>query len=270
MKLFAYRSVPSLRSGRAKFRKINNSYNYFARSQTFLDTKLTGYNRNRTSKKTSSRPAGRNITGHITVRHQGGGHKQAYRQIDWYREAFNSSDSASFVVGFSYDPQRSARLALIYTPALSSSQVKGTYSYIIAPEGLQLFQKLQKVSNVVQHQSSQPGLTSTTKLLSVGDLAPLSSFEVGDYIHSVEAFPGQGPVFARSAGTYCQFRGQSAGSSSDQTGETPIEGVDSGRAKVRLPSGSIRLISTTAHAVLGAVGNSEHNQRNLEKAGRSR
>jgi large subunit ribosomal protein L2 len=123
------------------------------------------------------------------------------------------------------------------------------------------------VSNKITPVGIQDTTASTTKLLSVGDLAPLSSFEVGDFIHSVEAFPGQGPVFARSAGTYCQFRGQY---SADQTGEALGENALSGKAKVRLPSGSVRLISLSSHAVLGSVGNSAHNQRNLVKAGRSR
>lgn len=169
----------------------------------------------------------------------------------------------SFVVGFSYDPQRSARLAQIFTPdniQNNSGPLTGTFSYIIAPAGLQLFQKLQKVS------PSETVSSTSTKLLSVGDVAPLSSFEVGDFIHAVEAFPGQGPVFARSAGTFCQFRGLNASASAEEHSSS----ITSGRAKVRLPSGSIRLISQTALAAYGVVGNQEHNQRDLEKAGRSR
>lgn len=113
----------------------------------------------------------------------------------------------------------------------------------------------------------------------MGDAAPLSAFEVGDFIHSVEAFPGQGPVFARSAGTFCQYRGQEVSTSSfTSANNDTTEGTDStafsesqlGWAKVRLPSGSVRRISLDARAVFGSVGNQEHNQRNLRKAGRSR
>ena len=222
MKITRYRSIPSLRKGISKF-------------------------------------AGRNSTGQITVRHRGGGHKQAYRYIDW-----NRNSGTGFVVGFEYDPNRNARIAKLYhTQNLDNTlDYNKNFSYILAPTGLKLFQELSVYNN--QTKQSKESSNNNIKLLQAGDYAKLSSFESGDFMHAVEAYPGQGAVFARAAGTFCQVRSLSQDSSATE------KGYVSNWAKVRLPSGSHRLISLEASATYGSVSIHSNLNKNLKKAGRSR
>jgi large subunit ribosomal protein L2 len=102
-----------------------------------------------------------------------------------------------------------------------------------------------------------------TKLLQPGDYAPFSYFEPGDFIHAVEAFPGQGAIFARAAGSFCQVR------SIAQDNQNSV-GNSGQYVKVRLPSGSQRLISLSARATFGVVSSTGVDTKNLRKAGRSR
>lgn len=223
-------------------------------------------------RKGINQSGGRNNIGKITVRHRGGGHKQAYRFLDWNRQDFSKK---KIVVGFEYDPQRNASLAKLYHLPQPSSisnksidQTKTAYSYILAPTGIKLFQEIFTHSNdkIIENKNKQ---NTQSNLLQAGDAAPISFYEPGDFIHAVEAYPGQGAVFARSSGTFCQIISITQIGAHFQT-ETNTQ--NSNRwAKVRLPSGSQRLISFNARATYGIVdfGNST-SFINLKKAGRSR
>lgn len=202
MKLTRYRSVLSLRTGQKQF-------------------------------------GGRNTTGQITVRHRGGGHKQAYRNVDWTR-----SNPKALVVGFEYDPQRNATLAKLY------HSTNSPYSYILASTGIKLFQEVFSYENHLD--------SSSQKLLQPGDSAPLSFFETGDFLHAVQAFPGQNVVFGRSAGSFCQVRSLASNDSKNEY------------AKIRLPSGSQRFIKLSASATLGVVASNTSSRPKLYKAGQSR
>ena len=204
MKLTRYRSVLSLRTGQKQF-------------------------------------AGRNIRGKITVRHRGGGHKQAYRFIDW-----NRSNTKALVVGFEYDPQRNASLAKLYHNINTNTPL---YSYILAPTGIKLFQEIFAYKKQFEF--------NIQKLLQPGDAAPLSFFESGDFLHAVQSFPGQAIIFGRSAGSFCQVRSHIINDSNNEF------------AKIRLPSGSQRFIKLTAQATLGVVSISA-SKKKLVKAGQSR
>jgi large subunit ribosomal protein L2 len=145
------------------------------------------------------------------------------------------------VVNFEYDPNRCALLAKIYYP--NNANEVDSYSYILAPKNLKILDKIQTVK---EHQKNV--------FLQPGDSSILANFEVGDFIHNVELIPGSKTVIARSAGAFCQI----------------LQHVSKDQLKIRLPSGSERLFPSNAKAVLGIVGQESHNQRNLEKAGRSR
>ena len=182
------------------------------------------------------RKGGRNNFGRITVRHQGGGVKQFHRILDLKRKFVNG-----IVTNFEYDPNRSAFLAKL-TSIDKNRNESGAHAYILAPKGLKIFDVLQTVETKV-----------TNLFLRPGDCSVLSNFEIGDYIHSVEAIPGQGGIYARSAGTFCQV----------------LESTSS-YVKLRLPSGSQRLFSPELKATFGILSREDFNLQNLEKAGRSR
>ena len=181
--------------------------------------------------------------GKITVRHRGGGHKQAFRSLDWRR-----SNEKALIVGFEYDPQRNAPLVKLY------HKIEGSpiYSYILAPTGIKLFQEI-----FAYGKSKDSKNFINKKLLQPGDAAPVSFYESGDFIHAVQAFPGQRAIFGRSAGSFCQVRSQIQDNTISQY------------VKVRLPSGSQRLINIAAQATLGVVASNQR-LKNLTKAGRSR
>lgn len=180
--------------------------------------------------------AGRNNHGRITVRHQGGGVKQTYRQIDWARNL-----TGGIVTNLEYDPNRSTYIAKLTYPK-NETVDNEAHSYILAPKGLKVFDKLQTILD-----------DRTNFVLRTGDVSKLSNFEVGDFIHCVEAVPGQGAMYARSAGTFCQVL------------QTSTKYV-----LLKLPSGSKKLFSPSARATLGILGRENLYQRNLEKAGRNR
>ena len=172
--------------------------------------------------------AGRNVHGRITARHQGGGNKRRYRVIDFHR---NKDGIPARVAHIEYDPNRSARIALLH-------YADGEKRYILAPNGLGVGDKL--LSG--EHADIRPG-----------NALALRNIPVGTTVHAVELKPGGGARMARSAGTSIQVMAKEAG-----------------YATLRLPSGEMRLIQATCKATVGEVGNAEHELISLGKAGRSR
>ncbi|HZR07932.1 MAG TPA: 50S ribosomal protein L2 [Myxococcales bacterium] len=172
--------------------------------------------------------AGRNNQGKITTRHRGGGAKRLYRIIDWRRDRVG--DPAR-VIAIEYDPNRSARIALVEYP-------DGERRYILCPLGL-------KVGQVV---SSGPQAE-----IAPGNALALRDIPVGTQIHNLELRPGRGGQLVRGAGTSAQLMAK--------------EGE---RATVRLPSGEMRIVPVACMATVGSVGNPEHATISLGKAGRSR
>ena len=174
------------------------------------------------------RSGGRNNEGHMTMRYIGGGHKRKYRFVDFKR---NKDGVPARVKSIEYDPNRSARIALLY-------YADGYKAYIIAPNGLQVGSTVESGENVAPE---------------VGNALPLSNIPVGTLIHNIELRPGQGAAMARSAGTFAQL--------------TSREGS---YCIVKLPSGETRKILSACRATIGVVGNSDHALEQSGKAGRSR
>lgn len=172
--------------------------------------------------------AGRNVQGRLTQRHQGGGHKRQYRRIDFKR---NKTGVPARVAAIEYDPNRSARIALLYYS-------DGEKRYIVAPNGL-------RVGETVM---SGPGAD-----IKNGNALPLENIPVGSYIHNIELQPGRGGVLVRSAGVQAQ-----------------LVAKEGDYGTVRMPSGEMRLINVRCMATLGQVGNVEHSLITTGKAGRSR
>ncbi len=175
-----------------------------------------------------SRSGGRNNFGRITTRFRGGGHKRLYRVIDFKR---NKVGVRGKVVRVEYDPNRSARIALI-------AYVDGEKRYILAPIGLSVGDSIQ----------AGPGSD-----IRPGNALPLSSMPLGTTIHNIELRPGKGAQVARSAGAACQVMGR--------------EGQ---YVQVRLVSGEMRRILGTCMATVGQIGNLDHENVSVGKAGRSR
>jgi large subunit ribosomal protein L2 len=171
---------------------------------------------------------GRNNTGKMTMRYMGGGHKRRYRVIDFKR---NKDGVAATVESIQYDPNRSARIALLV-------YADGEKRYILAPNGLEVGQTVQS------------GLGVSPDL---GNTLTLKEIPLGTIIHNIELRPGQGGIMARSAGTFAQLAAR--------------EGKF---AVIKLPSGETRMILITCRATIGAVGNSDHALERSGKAGRSR
>ena len=172
--------------------------------------------------------AGRNTHGRITSRHRGGGHKRKYRVIDFRR---NKDAVPATVAAVEYDPNRSARIALLHYH-------DGEKRYILAPK------------NLVVGALVESGPEADIK---VGNALPLANIPVGTTIHAVELRPGGGAKMGRSAGTSIQLLAK--------------EGK---MAALRLPSGEIRLVDARCRASIGAVGNEEHELVNHGKAGKTR
>ncbi len=170
--------------------------------------------------------SGRNNQGRITTRHQGGGVRQFYRQVN-----FNPALGTTAVVEqIEYDPNRSARLARI-------KDDKG-HHYILAAQGLKVGRKI-----TVDEETT----------IEVGNRLPLKNIPTGSQIHAVEMQPGRGAQMVRAAGTSAQLLAK----------EEPY-------AQVRLPSGEIRLVSVNSMATIGVVGNEQHQNIKIGKAGRNR
>ncbi len=171
---------------------------------------------------------GRNHFGRVTSRHQGGGHKQKYRIIDFRRD---KRGIPAKVATIEYDPYRSARIALLH-------YLDGEKRYILAPHDL-------KVGDTV--------LSGPEADIKPGNSLPLRSIPLGTIIHNIELKIGKGAQLARSAGTFAQLMSK--------------EGKYS---QVKLPSGEVRMILQDCYATIGQVGNLDHENINLGKAGRSR
>ncbi len=176
---------------------------------------------------TLKKSGGRNNTGRITCRHIGGGHKRKYRLVDFRR----ARTDAAKVVAVEYDPNRTARIALIQYP-------DGVKSYILAPNGLKVGAQVQAGDKAAPE---------------VGNALPLSAIPLGTHIHNIELIPGRGGKVARSAGQ--------AAILSNREGD---------HALVKLPSGEIRKINVRCYATIGQVGNTDHMYVISGKAGRSR
>ena len=172
--------------------------------------------------------AGRNAHGCITVRHHGGGHKRQYRVIDFKR---NKDNIPARVATIEYDPNRSARIALL-------NYADGEKRYIIAPNGL-------KVGDVI--------VSGPESDIKVGNCLPIANIPVGTVIHNIELKPEKGAQLCRAAGTSAQLMAK--------------EGK---YATLRLPSGEMRLVLVRCRATVGQVGNLEHEIINIGKAGRTR
>jgi len=171
---------------------------------------------------------GRNNRGRITCRHRGGGHNRKYRLIDFKR---SRRDDVAKVLTIEYDPNRTARIALI---EYGDKQ----RSYIIAPKGLQVGAEV----SAGEGAAVKPGCA-----------LPLSAIPTGTSIHNVELVPGKGGQVARSAGQGCIL--------SNREGDYAL---------VKLPSGEIRKIHTRCYASIGIVGNGDHMNVVSAKAGRTR
>ena len=172
--------------------------------------------------------SGRNNTGRVTVRHRGGGHKRRYRLIDFKRNKF---DSTASVLAIEYDPNRSARIALV-------QYEDGEKRYIIAPLGLKVGDRIA---------NGEMAEIRTGNALFIRDIP------VGTMIHNIELLPGNGGQLARAAGVSGQLLAK--------------EGI---YCQVRLPSGEVRLVHERCMATIGQVGNTDHGNIKLGKAGRTR
>ena len=172
--------------------------------------------------------AGRNAQGKITVRHRGGGNRRKYRIIDFKR---NKVDIPAKVVAIEYDPNRTANIALIV-------YADGVKSYILAPAGLKIGQKI---------------VSGPSAEARIGNCLALADIPVGTMIHNVEMYPGAGAQLVRSAGVGAQLMAK--------------EGK---YATLRLPSGEMRMVPIQCRATIGVIGNGDHNLVNIGKAGRKR
>lgn len=172
--------------------------------------------------------AGRNNTGRIMVRHQGGGHKRRYRVIDFKRNKFGVP---ARVASIEYDPNRSARIALLVYE-------DGEKRYIVAPNEIKVGAKLQNGPDAPPE---------------AGNCLPLAKIPVGSFVHAIEMKPGKGAQLARSAGTFAQL--------------TAREGK---YAILKLPSGETRMVMASCMATIGTTSNPDHMNIDLGKAGRNR
>ncbi len=175
-----------------------------------------------------TKSGGRNNKGRITSRHIGGGHKRRYRLIDFKRD---KHDIPAKVFAVEYDPNRSARIALLH-------YADGEKRYIIAPNGLYVG------DTVVSGAKSD---------IKVGNALKLKDIPDGTIIHNIELKPGKGAQIGRSAGT-----------------EISLNAKEGKYARLKLPSGEIRMVSIECMATIGSVGNSVHENISLGKAGRTR
>ena len=175
-----------------------------------------------------NRKGGRNNQGRMTVRHQGGGHKRLYRIIDFKR---NKDGIPARVATIEYDPNRSARIALLH-------YIDGEKRYILAPNGLKVDDKI---------------ISGPDADIKVGNALPLRNMPVGTLIHNIELKIGKGGQMVRSAGTAAQLMAK-----------------EGSHALLRLPSGEIRKVHIDCRATVGQVGNIEHENISIGKAGRSR
>jgi large subunit ribosomal protein L2 len=178
-----------------------------------------------------NRTGGRNVYGRVTSRRMGGGHKKLYRIIDFKRDIL---DIPATVEAIEYDPNRSAHIALLYYS-------NGVKRYIPAPEGLKAGTKIFAAN------------TATTNDFTVGNSFPLEIIPPSTRVHCVEMVPGKGAQMGRSAGSSIE-----------------LVTVEHGNAHLKMPSGEIRMVNAKCRATIGIVGNGDHNNQSLGKAGRNR
>ncbi|MBI3072385.1 MAG: 50S ribosomal protein L2 [Deltaproteobacteria bacterium] len=171
---------------------------------------------------------GRNFRGKITMRHRGGGHKRHYRMIDFRR---NKDGVPAKVAAIEYDPNRSARLALLH-------YVDGEKRYILAPLNL-------KVGDTV--------VSGTNVDIQPGNCLRLMDMPLGTVVHNVELKIGKGGQLVRTAGTWAQLMAR-----------------ENGYAQIRLPSGEVRTVHEKCRATVGQLGNVDHENVIIGKAGRQR
>ena len=174
------------------------------------------------------RSGGRNAEGRTTSRFRGGGHKRAYRIIDFKRD---KDGVPGRIASIEYDPNRSARIALVH-------YFDGEKRYILAPLGL-------KVGDVIES-----GPNSDIK---PGNALPLVNIPVGTVVHAIELTAGRGAQLARSAGTSAQIMAR-----------------EGDYVTLRLPSSEMRMVRAECRATIGQVGNVEHENVTIGKAGRKR
>ena len=209
--------------------KVYNAYTPSRRNMTGLDfAVITTDKPEKSLLAKKKKTAGRNNQGKITVRHHGGGNRQKYRIIDFKR---NKDDIPAKVVSIEYDPNRTANIALIV-------YADGTKTYILAPDGIKVGEKLMN------------GVNAEIK---PGNCLPLSAIPVGTEVHNVELVPGKGGQLVRSAGNTAQLMAK--------------EGK---YATLRLPSGEMRMVPLNCRATIGSIGNADHNLIKIGKAGRKR
>ena len=173
---------------------------------------------------------GRNNLGRITSRRRGGGHKRRYRIIDFKRNKF---DMTGKIIAVEYDPNRSARIALV-------EYEDGDRKYILAPDGIKVN------STIVSSRDNKIAFKT-------GNSTCLKYIPEGILVHSIEMKPRKGAQLARSAGTYAK-----------------IMAKDNGMVTLKLPSGEMRMIHEDCLATIGVVGNKNHENIKIGKAGRSR
>ena len=175
-----------------------------------------------------SASGGRNNTGKMTMRYLGGGHKRKFRIIDFKR---TKDGIPATVKSIEYDPNRSARIALLY-------YADGAKAYMLAPQGLEVGQTVMSGAEAAPE---------------VGNALPLAKIPIGTVIHSIELRPGQGAKMVRSAGAFAQL--------TSREGDYAI---------IKMPSGETRKILLVCKATIGSVGNTDHALEKSGKAGRSR
>ena len=196
--------------------------------QTPAFDEITKWTPQRSLLEPKKKSGGRNNYGRLTSRHIGGGHKQHYRKVDFKRRKHGV---AAEVIGIEYDPNRSARIALIkYTD--------GEMSYILAPNGLGVGAKVVAGNDVAPE---------------LGNSLPLRAIPLGSSIHNIELSPGGGGQVARSAGQ-----------------QAILNNLEGGYALVKMPSGEVRRIHENCFATVGQVGNVDHMNVASGKAGRTR
>ena len=176
----------------------------------------------------SSQSGGRNVDGHVTSWHRGGGHKRRYRVIDFRR---NKTGIPAKVASIEYDPNRSANIALLHYK-------DGEKRYIIAPAGLRVGDEL---------------MSGEAAEIRTGNALPLLRIPLGSVLHAIELRPGKGAQLVRAAGLGAQLMAR--------------EGA---YATLRMPSGEHRRVHVACMATLGQVGNADHENQSIGKAGRSR
>jgi large subunit ribosomal protein L2 len=209
--------------------KTYNPTSPAVRFRTTLDNKDLSTERPLKSlTRSKTRISGRNNKGRLTIRHRGGGHKRLYRIIDFRRD---KREITAKVVSLEYDPNRSARIALL-------TYADGEKRYILAPDGLAVG------ASVVAGEVAD---------ILVGNAIPLKNIPLGTMIHNIEMKKGKGGQMARSAGTAAQLLAKEAG-----------------YAQIKMPSGETRMVHLDCYATIGQVGNLNHENVSIGKAGRTR